>query len=159
MHREMRYAAGWLEICFNQYFWFSIKSSRSWSPRSRALLPPSPGLPGRWQVGGRGRGGSGLTGRGSVQRLWLLPRWWRRGWRWWLFISWLRLLVFLISWLRLLVNWQGLSIINLTGANLLSLDGLQRQILTVALTVAVSEVAGIPGGLQGLQITMISSYH
>jgi len=99
-----------------------------------------------------------LTGWRSVQCWWFLPRWW---WWWrlfisWLFISWLRLVVLLVNWLRFLVYWQGFSVLHLTGANLLSLDGLQRQILTVALTVAVSEVAGIPGGLR-MTVSILSA--
>ena len=116
------------------------------------LLSP----PGSSWWGKVGRRGRWLTGRRTVQ-CWGFLSWGRR--RWGLLIGGLRLLVLLIDWLRLLVlligrlgfliGREGLGLLlHLPGANLLGLDGLEREVLAVALPVAVSEVAGLPGGLE-----------
>ena len=125
------------------------------------LSPPGSS---RWREVGRRR--RRLTGRGTVQCRGLLSRGRRRRR---LFIGGLRLLVLLIHWLRLLVlligrlgflvlligrlglliGREGLRLLlHLARADLLGLDGLERQVLAVTLPVAVSEVAGLPGGLE-----------
>ena len=67
-------------------------------------------------------------------------------WRWWrrFFIAWLRW--FLITRQFLFISWQWFFI-NLSWTDLLCFNSLQRKILSIALSITISEVSSIPGGL------------